>query len=495
MKTVMPSILEVIRFGLKSGPTVFCLTEYFMWMEVATMGFPQNYSYDSPTIIAIRTTGMLPASSFSKDRANDVYWDGDLAELIIYQEELPVPTMRMVEGYLAHKWGIESTLVNTHPFKDFAPVKSKPAAISKIYWGGADGGEDPALWENVIEIDEVSLGLRKISNEVTLIAAPAPNQSGGTYPASKLLDGQLPKDGWRSTWTAWFKSNPELTFNLGKKRTMNKLRIYFQPYERAAELKEVAVYLADEEMNFELYDRFPGGAGPVQQGKYAEFDMNGIITQAIRLEPEYDGWGHMWGEVEFWVYDTGEFEAPVYGLNPGQTYHYRVFGSNNGGSAWAPYTESFKAEDKVAYDSGKLVIHTNLGTWKHSNGDSRNGEISVNSFTDQFGNSLNYEVCRFEFDEIELVGDLEIEVKGENALEIVTTSGDILWGVDLEISGSASAGENPGKQEQEDSKVVKLAAVALAPVEVWEELCPVEGGMVVPEQEQLQPLVNRMAMV
>ena len=201
-------------------------------------GLSQNYSYDSPTIIAIRTTGMLPASSFSKDRANDVYWDGDLAELIIYQEELPVPTMRMVEGYLAHKWGIESTLVNTHPFKDFAPVKSKPAAISKIYWGGADGGEDPALWENVIEIDEVSLGLRKISNEVTLIAAPAPNQSGGTYPASKLLDGQLPKDGWRSTWTAWFKSNPELTFNLGKKRTMNKLRIYFNPMKELLNLRK-----------------------------------------------------------------------------------------------------------------------------------------------------------------------------------------------------------------------------------------------------------------
>ena len=202
-----------------------------------------------------------------------------------------------------------------------------------------------------------------------MIATPPPNQSGGTYPASKLLDGQLPSDGWRSTWTAWFKSNPQLTFNLGKKREMNKLRIYFQPYERAAELKEVAVYVADEEMNFELLDTFEGGPGPVQQGKFAEFSMEGINTQAIRLEPEYDGWGHMWGEVEFWVYDTGEFEAPVYGLSPGQTYYYRAFGSNNGGSVWAPYTQSFRAEDKVVHDSGRLVIHTDLGTWKHSNGD------------------------------------------------------------------------------------------------------------------------------
>ena len=42
-------------------------------------------------------------------------------------------------------------------------------------------------------------------NGVNLISTPAPNQSGGTYPASKLLDGLLPTDGWRSTWTAWLK--------------------------------------------------------------------------------------------------------------------------------------------------------------------------------------------------------------------------------------------------------------------------------------------------
>ena len=108
-------------------------------------------------------------------------------------------------------------------------------------------------------------------------------------------------------------------------------------------------------------------------------------------------------------------------------------------------TQSFKAEDKVAYDSGNLLIHTDLGTWSHSNGDTRTASLLDRSFTDQFGNLINYKICSFEFDEIELIGDLEIEVKGKNALEIVTTSGDILWGVDLEISGKSANGENPGK--------------------------------------------------
>ena len=80
---------------------------------------------------------------------------------------------------------------------------------------------------------------------------------------------------------------------------------------------------------------------------------------------------YAFGEVEFWVYDTGDFDAPVVGLGPGQMYYYRSFVSNNGGSAWSPDTKSFKAEDKVYYDSGSLVIHTDLGTWKHSNGDER----------------------------------------------------------------------------------------------------------------------------
>ena len=62
-------------------------------------GLQQNLGYDQPQIVAIQTTGMLRASNFSKDRNNAIHWKGDLAELIIYNEALPVSTMRQVEGY------------------------------------------------------------------------------------------------------------------------------------------------------------------------------------------------------------------------------------------------------------------------------------------------------------------------------------------------------------------------------------------------------------
>jgi hypothetical protein len=39
---------------------------------------------------------------------------------------------------------------------------------------------------------------------------------------------------------------------------MNKIRIYFQPYDRADEFKEVEIWTADEEMNFSLLKTAPG---------------------------------------------------------------------------------------------------------------------------------------------------------------------------------------------------------------------------------------------
>ena len=147
--------------------------------------------------------------------------------------------------------------------------------------------------------------------------------------------------------------------------------------------------------------------------------MNGVFTRAIRLAPKFQGWGHQWGEVEFWVYDTGDFQADIEGLSKGQTYYYRTFTSNDGGSGWSPVTTSFKAEDRAAYESGKLIINTTLGTWKDSGGDERSGVITQKKMTDNIGNEYLYNVCRFEFDSVDLRGSLEVEVKGTSSLKLL----------------------------------------------------------------------------
>ena len=109
-------------------------------------------------IFALRTTGPLRASNFSKDRGNDRYWLGEMAEILYTMSHCPLGYERMVEGYLAHKWGTVATLVNSHPYKSFSPIRSSPAANAKIYWGATDGGEDPDLWENEIDVGEVLCG-------------------------------------------------------------------------------------------------------------------------------------------------------------------------------------------------------------------------------------------------------------------------------------------------------------------------------------------------
>jgi len=57
---------------------------------------------------------------FSRNGAS-TFSDGDLHELIIYNAPLAQADREKVEGYLAHKWGLASSLPTGHPYKSAAP--------------------------------------------------------------------------------------------------------------------------------------------------------------------------------------------------------------------------------------------------------------------------------------------------------------------------------------------------------------------------------------
>ena len=124
-------------------------------------GLNSDFSDDTFTILAVRTKGLggAVASNFSRDGGNGKCWKGDLAELLVYNEELSIEDIRRIEGYLAHKWGTDASLPGTHPYKSTPPVRSRPTAQTKIFWGGTDGGGNPAAWDNVIDTGEVYVGL------------------------------------------------------------------------------------------------------------------------------------------------------------------------------------------------------------------------------------------------------------------------------------------------------------------------------------------------
>ena len=60
-----------------------------------------------------------------------------------------------------------------------------------------------------------------------------PTMDGGRLGVNRLIDGQLPDSGWRSTWTVWMKKNPSIDFDLGGEKRIGVIRIYFQPWDRA----------------------------------------------------------------------------------------------------------------------------------------------------------------------------------------------------------------------------------------------------------------------
>ena len=66
-------------------------------------GFITNYDSSEYVILGLRTKGFVAASNFSKDRSSNRFWHGGLAEVLVYNEPLPISVMRKMEGYLTHK--------------------------------------------------------------------------------------------------------------------------------------------------------------------------------------------------------------------------------------------------------------------------------------------------------------------------------------------------------------------------------------------------------
>ena len=116
----------------------------------------------------------------------------------------------------------------------------------------------------------------------------------------KLIDGELPENGWRSTWTAWYKENPTLTFDLGSEKTIGVIRVFFQPWDRSDELSQVEVEVSRDGVNYVDFNTYAGFVGERSVGTWAEMDLQAIKARYFRLTPNFQGWGNLWGEVEFW---------------------------------------------------------------------------------------------------------------------------------------------------------------------------------------------------
>jgi hypothetical protein len=83
---------------------------------------------DGGTVIASNTLTVTPSSATATnplqlgcDTRGSLYFLGYFAEVVICDAVLSSTDREKLEGYLAHKWGLESNLPNTHPYRYSAP--------------------------------------------------------------------------------------------------------------------------------------------------------------------------------------------------------------------------------------------------------------------------------------------------------------------------------------------------------------------------------------
>lgn len=140
----------------------------------------------------------------------------------------------------------------------------------------------------------------KLSPIVKVSSSQNPTMDAGRLNVNLLMDGKLPDDGWRSTWTAWFKVDPVVTFDLGLDKKIGIIRIYFQPTDRADEFADVKVEVSRDGKQFVAFNEYEGFVTEKGKGAWAEVDLRAVNARYFRLSPRFQGWGHLWGEVEFW---------------------------------------------------------------------------------------------------------------------------------------------------------------------------------------------------
>ena len=105
---------------------------------------------------------------------------------------------------------------------------------------------------------------------------------------------------WRSSWTAWYQKNPTLIFDLGKEKKIGAIRIYFQAFARDDELKSILVEVSLDGESYLPFNEYGEITSLRERGTWVEMDLKSIRARYFRLTPKYQGWGHQWGEVEFW---------------------------------------------------------------------------------------------------------------------------------------------------------------------------------------------------
>jgi hypothetical protein len=163
---------------------------------IANIAFDGSTRYIYQTGTSVNTTA---SSGWAAPNTNNVigvepatgnwYYDGNIGEILVYNTALTTSQRQQVEGYLAHKWGLTTSIPSTHPFKSITPASLpfSPTTIPgcKIWFDSADqssltlSGTTVTAWKNKTGNSNASTG----SGTVSINQASLNGRSSLRFPA------------------------------------------------------------------------------------------------------------------------------------------------------------------------------------------------------------------------------------------------------------------------------------------------------------------------
>ena len=116
---------------------------------------------------------------------------GEIAELLVFDKELNTVTREKVEGYLAHKWGLEENLLPAHPYSTVPP---------------AFGGNQEIIWGGLISYQEMNQTKYKLPDKA-LGDLPFELQAFSTsgLPVSFVSSDRVSLYSWKYAIHCWYR--------------------------------------------------------------------------------------------------------------------------------------------------------------------------------------------------------------------------------------------------------------------------------------------------
>jgi hypothetical protein len=128
-----------------TGMTIYCVT--FDWSD-KIFNFRINTAKQGSDLEYVNKISANGELKIFSNRAGNQHPGGKVAEVII-TDDITTNTRVLLEGYLAHKWGITSTLQSVHPYKNTPPKYSVQDYLPEFISMQSDNTAGDSTWPTV----------------------------------------------------------------------------------------------------------------------------------------------------------------------------------------------------------------------------------------------------------------------------------------------------------------------------------------------------------